>query len=256
MKVTIIPSGTGDAGGLQYATSYLVNEAIAIDAGSIGFWNTPADQNRVEHIFLTHSHADHVSSLPVFLENNRRDDGREIVIHGGSETLHALETHIFNDRLWPDYFRLAAEEHPFLRFAPLEAENPVELHGTRITPVRVHHAVPTFGFVVEHAGAAVIFGGDSGPTERIWEYSRSLGRVDAVFLEVTFPRGMTDLALRTGHLTPSLLEEELAKLPADARIIVTHMKPAYADSIAAELARLDLPRISIGAPGQTYSFAP
>ena len=71
MKITLIPSsvsGGADADN-QYLTSFLVNDTVAVDAGSLGFYGTPREQARIRHVFLTHTHIDHIASLPIFVEN-------------------------------------------------------------------------------------------------------------------------------------------------------------------------------------------
>lgn len=254
MHVTMIRSNSGEPAQLHYATTCIVNGSIAIDAGALGFHGPPADQRRVKHILLTHSHADHVGSLPLFLENACGAGGEECVIYGGTDTLRALAAHLFNDVLWPDYFRIADAERPRFRLEPLEAGRTVGIAGVRVTPVPVHHSVPTFGFVVEDPGATVVFSADSGPTEQIWERARAAGSVAAVFVEVAFPDRLEAVAARAGHLTPRLLLREIEKMPGSAVIIATHLKPSFHDIISEELAALNHPRIETAVPGTSYRF--
>src|SRR5205823_12507757 len=74
MKVMLVPSAL-TAGPRQYLTAFLVGDSVAIDAGSLGFYGSPAEQARIRHVFLTHTHLDHIASLPIFLENVSQDDG-------------------------------------------------------------------------------------------------------------------------------------------------------------------------------------
>jgi len=70
VKVALLPSSVaGSAGSHQFLTSYLINDTVAIDCGSLGFHDDLAAQMRVRHLFLSHSHMDHIASLPVLLEN-------------------------------------------------------------------------------------------------------------------------------------------------------------------------------------------
>ena len=50
---------------------------------------------------------------------------------------------------------------------------------------------------------------------------------------------MGKMAIETGHLTPQLLRQELSKIKEmPERILITHLKPKYAQTIKAELQSL------------------
>jgi ribonuclease BN (tRNA processing enzyme) len=254
MKIRILPSSFDSSGDKQYLTTYLINEAVAIDAGSIGMYGNVADQRRISHVFLTHSHADHLSSLPIFLENTYEEGEDCVTLYGHPDVLQTLSRDVFNDRIWVDYARIGSEDSPFVRFAALEEETAVQVENVRITPVQVDHVVTTFGYIVEDESAAVVFGGDSGPTNRIWEIARGFGNLKAAFIEATFPEELRELALRMGHLTPDLLRMEVAKLPESTSIIATHIKPKYQETVIKELKSLELKQLDIGASSKEYVF--
>src|SRR6185436_12367272 len=97
----------------QYLTCALLNDTIALDAGSLGLYATPEQQARVRHVLLTHSHLDHVATLPIFLENVYEDRGDPVTVYGNAATLDALRRHFFNDTIWPDFVALSQDGHPF-----------------------------------------------------------------------------------------------------------------------------------------------
>jgi ribonuclease BN (tRNA processing enzyme) len=127
-----------------------------------------------------------------------------------------VQKHIFNNQVWPDFIAISKTMPPFLRVCPLEREVPARVDGLKITPVQVNHLIPTLGFVVSDHESAVIFGGDSGPTERLWEIARQTQGLRAVFLEACFPNSMTRLAELSLHLTPQMFGREAAKIPRKA----------------------------------------
>ena len=254
MRVRLLPSAPGRKEGAQFLSTFLVNDVVAIDAGSLGLYGHPRDQAGIRHVFLTHSHADHVATLPIFVENAYEGKAESVVVYGHPAVLQSVKKDIFNDRIWPDFVRLSRPESPYLRMQPLADEKPVEVAGLRITPVPVEHVVPTYAFVVEDGRTSVIFGGDSGPTTRIWELARKDPRLSAVFLECTFPDSMRELADVSAHLTPTTFALEVAKLPAAVQIFAIHIKPRYRTEVLAELARLDLPNLIVGKSGEEYSF--
>ena len=87
----------------QYVTSCVINGTVAIDAGCLGFYGTPPQQEAVRHVFLTHSHSDHVASLAIFLENVWTPSGRCPRVYGSPETLDVVKHHIFNDVMSPNF---------------------------------------------------------------------------------------------------------------------------------------------------------
>jgi len=254
VRVSIVASSPQDPERNHYLTTFLVNGTLAVDAGSLGLYRDPGDQTAVRNILLTHSHADHIGSLPVFLENTSWHRRETPALYGSGTTLESLRQHVFNDRIWPDLSRLSGENGRFLDLHALEPEKPVDLGGLRITPVAVHHTVPTFGYLVDDGTVAVAFGGDSGPTDRIWELARAGSPLRGAFLECTFPDSMTVHAHRTGHLTPSLLAAEMTKLPEGTRVIVVHIRPAFRIEVEAELAALGKSAVRLGRGGADYDF--
>ena len=187
MKIRLLGSSVPDASRRQYVSSYVINGTVGIDVGCTGFYGSPQEQEVIRHIFLTHSHTDHTASLPIFVENAWTPTDSCPTIHGSIETLDAVQKHIFNDIMWPDFVAISRSVPPFLRLSPLEPERTVEADGLRLTPVPVNHVVPTFAYLVDDGHSAVIFGADSGPTNRIWELAHKTPNLRAVFLEACFP---------------------------------------------------------------------
>ncbi|NDC64506.1 MAG: MBL fold metallo-hydrolase, partial [Planctomycetia bacterium] len=68
MRVELLPSSI-PVSESQFLVTFLVNDEVAIDGGSIGLLADLRRQQRVRHVFVTHEHLDHVATLPIFLEN-------------------------------------------------------------------------------------------------------------------------------------------------------------------------------------------
>lgn len=255
MKVELLPSTLGGPSAMQFSMSLLINDALAVDAGTLGFLWPLERQQRVQHVFLSHSHADHLASLPVFLDNVYEPVDACPQIYGGPETLECLRKHIFNDVFWPDFIRLSEEEKAFLILRELENEKLVRLpSGATVTPVLLNHTVPTFGFIVDDSTAVVAFVSDTGPAERIWELLQCTPRLAAIFLECSFPDRLEWLAEKSGHLCPRLFGRELQKLPPDVPVFVYHLKPAHHQQILAELESLQRPGLQLAISGRLYEF--
>jgi ribonuclease BN (tRNA processing enzyme) len=254
MKIRILESSPHDSSRHQYVSSYLINGSVAIDAGCLGFWDVPEKQEAVKHVFLTHAHMDHIASLAIFTENVWTPAGDCPTIYGSRDTLDVLQRDVFNNSVWPDFIALSQRMPPFLRLCELKPEVPVTIDGLTVTPVPVNHLVPTLGFVVSDGDSAVIFGADSGPTDRIWEIGhRTLG-LRAAFIEACFPNSFAGLATASLHLTPELFAGEVAKLPIGTQVIAIHIKVRFREQVIKELMELHLPSLQIGECEVDYNF--
>ena len=252
MKVRILSPGPGMEH--QYLSTYVIDDRVAVDAGCLGLAGPPEEQARIRHVLLSHIHLDHVLSLPIFLQNASDGTGDPVTAYGHRQLLDQLRTDVFNGRLWGDFPLRRESGGPCLELVALEPETTVSVGGLRITPVFVDHSVPAFGFIVDDGECVVVFGADSGPTERIWEIARGMKRWKGALLETTFPDSLGDLAARTGHLTPALLRREAEKVPPDVTVVTVHLSPRHRARIVAELAALSDPRIVVGVPGREYVF--
>ena len=164
MKVVIVPSAAEPASPDHCLSTYLVNDAVSIDAGGLALFGRVADQALVRHVFLTHSHIDHVATLPIFLDNVYQAHPDGVHVYGSPALLASLQQDVFNDRLWPDFVRLSRERVQLEERRPLADGRPVEAAGLRVTPVPVDHVVPTHAFVIESPEAAVAVVTDTRPT--------------------------------------------------------------------------------------------
>jgi glyoxylase-like metal-dependent hydrolase (beta-lactamase superfamily II) len=251
IAVTLLPSATGPDWETQYTTSFLVNDTILVDAGSAGFWGGPGRQARIRHVLLTHGHADHVGSLPMLLENTYDRSRPCIEVRGIPDTLACLRESVFNGRFWPD---LLDPEQNYAKLTAIRSDTPFVLDGLRFTPVDLHHTVPTVGYVVESARSAVVIGGDTGPTDRIWEVARACANLEAVFLECAVPNERAALAEVSRHLTPELFRAEMEKVGPEVRFFAHHLKPVWRADILRQLEALGLPRLEAARPGAAYRF--
>jgi ribonuclease BN (tRNA processing enzyme) len=251
MRVRILPSAT-DGSDQQFLTTFLLNDRLALDAGCLGLHSTPAEQARITNVVLTHSHADHVCSLPTFAMNVIDYSGQATVVWSHEAVLESLRADVFNGRTWPDFLTLMPLGEPIVQLRRIEPRRPFELEGLRLTAIPVNHPVPTMGYIVEDETSAIIICTDSGPTDELWERARALDRLTVVFVGVAFPDECELLAEASGHLTPKLLHRQIVGLRPEVRIVAVHIKPARSEEVVAELVALGLPTLSIGTSRRPY----
>ena len=235
-------------------TSFLLNGSVCLDAGAVTD-ALPLDEQALVHaVLVTHSHLDHVASLPFLVENvfGRTPDPIEIL--APAEVVASLKRHLFNDDVWPDFSRLPNRLLPTVSFRVLPWSAPITVDGLTVTAIPVSHVVPTCGYVVTEGSTTVVFSGDTGPTEALWEAARLAAGVKALFVECSFPDGMADIAEVSKHLTPATLRAELPKMPPDVPVYLYHMKPPTLEILAAEVAALGEPRLKILADGDEFLF--
>lgn len=256
MQITLLPSAISrtSPSDRQHLTSFIINDDLAVDAGSLGFYGTPQEQARIKHVLISHSHADHIASLPMFLDNAFEAGSDCVTVHGSRAVLDSLQSDMFNNRVWFNCLAMSPVEPPLLQLSLLEPETSVMLAGLRITPVEVNHTVPTFGFVISDERSAVIIASDTGPTDRLWRIANETPNLKAVFLEATLPDSMTWLANVSKHLTPALFAAELRKLKRTVLVIAVHLKARFHDQVVQELRSLGLSNVQIVRPGETYTF--
>ncbi|MDA1231982.1 MAG: 3',5'-cyclic-nucleotide phosphodiesterase [Planctomycetota bacterium] len=254
MKVQFLPSTVGAPATTQFCIAAVVNDTIAIDAGTIGLVSPIERQRQIKHIFLSHSHLDHIASLPLFLDNIYRPGPDCPSVYACGATAKCLREDVFNDRLWPDFIRLSDEESPFLKLQILKPEVPVNLQDLTVIPVPLKHVVPTMGFILQDTDSAIAVVSDTSPSQRIWEVLASTKNLRAVILDCSFPNSHRWLADKSGHLCPELFAEEIRKLPDSVKVIAYHLKPCFFDEIAHELQSIPRANLEIGVPGREYIF--
>jgi cAMP phosphodiesterase len=256
MRVTLVPSSIALDGEEpnQYLISYLINDTVAIDAGSLGLYGSPRRQAAIKHVLISHTHIDHTATLPIFIENAYQAHAECVTIHGSDDVIECLRRHMFNDRTWPDFVALSEGEVQLMRLERLEPGEPIALDGLKITPIPVNHVVPTLGFLIEDDHSAVLIASDTGPTDLLWQRANEVAHLDAVFLEAAFPNAMSALAGLSKHLTPELFGREIGKLSNPVDVVAVHIKARFRDQIVGELQALGLPRLEIGTFGKAYQW--
>jgi cAMP phosphodiesterase len=235
-------------------TSFLVNDALALDAGWVSNALTLKEQEKVKDILISHSHLDHTCTLPFLIDNNFTAPGFSLRIYAIPEVVSSMRNHLFNNQTWPDFTSLPNDLTPVLKLVEIEPEAPFLVNGLTIRAVRVSHSVPTAGYILEDKKGALAFSSDTGPTERFWEVVNGLKRLKVVITECSFPTELQGLANVSGHLTPATLKRELEKLHKDVPIYLYGGKPKHLALIKSEVRALKDKRVKFLVQGRTYKF--
>jgi ribonuclease BN (tRNA processing enzyme) len=256
VKIRLLPSAAGRKSQLQCLTSFLIDDRLAVDGGSIGFALLPGEIGSIRHIIVTHSHNDHIASLPIYVAEAFSRLDSSIVIHGTIEVITALREFLFNDQISPNFetILLTNGGGPTIRFEEIQARKKVNIAGIDVTPIAVNHIVPTVGLLVENNSTSVVFTSDTYTTDEIWEVARDAENLKAVFVDVSYPNEMGDLAAASKHLTPELLASELTKLQRKVQVIAVHIKPTNREDVVKQLGSLKDAKVSIGEIDRVYEW--
>lgn len=224
MKLKILGCSGGIGGNLR-TTSMLLDHDVLIDAGTGVGDLSISELAQIDHIFVTHSHMDHVGSIPFLADTVGWMRDKPITVHATAETIAILKEHLFNWKLWPDFTQIPDTENPVLRYATILLGRTEEINGRRITPLPANHVVPAVGFRIESGRASLVFTGDTTTNDPLWREVNKIGNLRYLIIETSFCNREKDLAMVSKHLCPSLLAEELGKLERQAEIYITHLKP-------------------------------
>jgi ribonuclease BN (tRNA processing enzyme) len=234
MKLKILGCSGGIGGGLR-TTSMLIDEDILIDAGTgVGDLSIP-ELAKIDHVFVTHSHMDHVASIPFLLDTVGWMRQAPVTVHATEETLRTLREHLFNWKLWPDFAQIPDASRPILRYATLALGAPVLIGGRAITPLPANHVVPAVGYRIDSGRASLVFTGDTTTHDPLWREVNRIANLRYLIIETAFSNEDRELAAVSKHLCPDLLAAELAKLERPAEIYITHLKPGEDELIMREI---------------------
>jgi ribonuclease BN (tRNA processing enzyme) len=246
---------SGGVGDCLLTTCFRVGDHILIDAGT-GLGALPSeDMARIDHVLITHSHQDHIALLPLFLERVYPLRTQPVTVYARAETLGALKDHIFNWQIYPDFSELPLiqqQDNPLVRFHEIKEREAAPVGGWRVTGVAMDHTVPGLSYVMQRDGARFAYTGDTRSLHALAE----AGPFDVLVTELSYPDRLHELARLTGHMTPAMLQRELALLRHKPQLWVSHLKPQYREELRLAIAPL-LAHYGgrVLEPGHSYALA-
>ena len=236
-------------------TCFLIDDCVAVDAGSIAIALTNEQRSKVKDIIITHPHMDHVASLPIFIDDLYPSLQEPMRVHATPEVIQLLERDIFNWNLYPRFSDLKNDYGPVMEYVPIPIGKPFTVAHLNVVAVPVNHIVPTVGLVVSDGQKSVAFSSDTAETDEFWKILNEMKDLDALLIEASFPNRMAKLAEVSRHFTPASLGQELKKLNHNGMdIMAVHLKATYRDEIIAQLNALNIPKLSAMEPGRIYEW--
>ena len=221
-------------------TGYLLDDWFAVDAGTLTSKLSFAQQARIQGVFITHTHADHIRDLPHLIHNRFSQNTGPLTIFAAREVMALLESNLFNGIIWPDFSTLVSPftGKPAVIYRPLTNGKKITFNDLSLTPVPVDHAIPASGVIIELNGQAITFTGDTGPTSEIWKRTNKTDKIVAIVTEASFPNDQQSLADDSAHLTPQTFGDELKKITVDAPVYASHRKIPFERDIESQIKNL------------------
>jgi CRP-like cAMP-binding protein/ribonuclease BN (tRNA processing enzyme) len=217
-------------------TSYLVDEVILIDTGAAAESLPLELQETISDVLITHSHLDHILGLALMLDNTRASRVRPLEVYAAEATLRVIQDHLLSPEVMP--FRFPGEgESPLINFHTIALETPFLVGGYEVEAFPVFHMAGAVAYRVSDQDHTMMFTGDTGRTDRIWNWIKARGGVDCLIAEASFPNRMDQLAAISRHLTPATLAASVAKADwrAEQVVHVVHLKPPFFEDMVKEL---------------------
>ncbi|MDX9717535.1 3',5'-cyclic-nucleotide phosphodiesterase [Thauera sp. WH-2] len=235
MRLEVLGCSGGIGGSQSRTTSFLVDDDILIDCGT-GVGDLPLEVlRRIDHVFLTHVHLDHIAALPLLVDTVGELRASPLVVHALGESIAALQAHIFNWQIWPDFTAIPDRERPFMRFSPLQVGDSVELDGRCITALPARHTIPSVAYGLDSGHGQLVFSGDTAYCEELIDAINACPQLRHLILETAFAEDQQALASASRHLCPSSAHAMLDRIGGAPRVHVSHLKPGASLRIMEEL---------------------
>ena len=234
MKLTVLGCSGGIGSG-RHTTSLLVDDDVLIDAGS-GVTKLDFEQLlKIDHVFLTHAHLDHVLGLPLLLDSVGDLRDTPVTVHALPEVLDVLAEHLFNWKLWPDFRVIPSAEAPWLRFEPLGFGEALTLKERSFRPLPANHVVPACGLQVACSAGSLVFSGDTTHSDALVTALNAIPDLRHLIIETSFENELLEIAKASKHHWPDSLAAELKMLSVAPEVWITHLKPGNESAIMNEL---------------------
>jgi ribonuclease BN (tRNA processing enzyme) len=256
MKLRILGPYGGDMP-RRFMTAFVLDEKLLVDAGTIGQVLDLKDQCAIRDVLVSHAHLDHCGALPFFAVNIFGADAPPVRIHAQQATLDAIQAHLLNNQVWPDFTKIKKMNgSAVFELSSLVPKSVSTVGEYQVTPIPVNHPVPCTGFVITKGSASLVYTADTGSTEEIWQAANQAPNLKALITEISYPNQLQKLAEVTGHFTANDYKREVSKVrkAKDIQLFVYHMKPEFDVEIRKEVKAMAMPNVKILKTGQVLEF--
>lgn len=235
MRLQVLGCAGGIGGHQRFTTCLRLDNDILLDAGT-GISSLDVEQlAAIDHVFLTHSHLDHVAGLALLVDSVVGRRGSPVTVHASGAVIAALRQHLFNWVLWPDFSVIPSAQDPILRWAPFEPGTSMRLGERTIASHAVNHMPGSVAYRVHNERSGFLFSGDMSSTPELWHAMLQQQKLSKVVVDCSFPNAESELAAKSMHFCPQSLLADIAAMPGSIEFLIYHLKPGQEEVIMAEL---------------------
>jgi len=258
MKVQLLPSTfdeNGTASRRQHLSCFVVDDCVAIDAGSLGIAASVKQKEQIRDVILTHAHLDHIAGLPLFIDDLFATLTQPICVHCSPEVAETLERDIFNWEIYPRFSELKNDNGTVMQYQKFVAGSEFSVRHLQLKSISVNHKVPSVGFIVSDDNSTVALTGDTAEMDVFWQAVNAETNLTALLIECAFPNELAEIAGNSHHFTPRTLQKELEKFDRkECAIYVVNIKPMYREEVVRQIEELKIGNLQILEVGQIYEW--
>lgn len=258
MKFQLLPSTfeeNGTASPRQHLCCFVIDDTVAIDAGSLAMAATSRQKKQIRDVVLTHAHLDHIAGLPLFIDDLFASLDVPICVHAEAKVIEILERDIFNWEIYPRFSELENDIGAVMSYQEFNPAEEFSVKHLRLKAATVNHRVPTVGFIVSDGAVKFALSGDTAEMDGFWEVVNAEENLSTLLIECAFPDELEELARVSHHLTPKLLRAELEKFQqTECAVYVVNIKPMYREAVVRQIAALKIENLQILEVGRVYEW--
>ncbi|MFW6103280.1 MAG: MBL fold metallo-hydrolase [Chloroflexota bacterium] len=239
--------------------SLLIDDRLAIDAGSLTSSLSFDEQTRLDALIITHKHMDHVRDLPG-IGLALRTRLKSLPVYMTKQTEEAVKEHLLNGVLYPRLYEASGATTP-LELRTMTIGATFEAGGFTVQPLPATHVGGTAGLLIsDGGGGSLYFTSDTGPFHD--QTRADIKNVQAIVTDITMSNVHEAMAIEAGHMTPGLLEHEMVLLQKSGtgplpRVVAVHLdsveEPIIREELADAARRMDM-QIDVGYAGMEFEL--
>ena len=215
LKLTILGSGGSAVSAKRVCPSFLIDDSILFDLGPgalKNLRNTRIQTEAISKVFISHTHADHISDLIPFLW--------AIQIDGRKNPLEICGPLGFK-QIIQKMLECTSTADDFFKFPLTISELDFGEKKASISTCRTSHTIPTLAFRIESNGKSLCYTADTYYCPAVIELARN---ADLLLHESTFLQDQEKIAAITYHST-ARMAGKTGKEARAKRLVLFHIPP-------------------------------
>lgn len=258
MKLQLLPTSfdeNGFASQRQHLSCLVIDDCVAIDAGSLAMATSLQQKKQIRDVVLTHAHLDHIAGLPLFIDDLFDTLEEPVCVYALEEVLETIKRNVFNWEIYPNFSELENKNGAVLQYFPIAAGSEIVIKHLTVRAVEVNHKVASAGFIISDGKTKIAVSSDTAETDEFWTALNAEENLGAILIECAFPDRLDELARASHHLTPQNMKREIAKYTgAKCPVYAVNIKPMYREEVARQIKALAIENLEILQVGKAYQL--